>query len=949
MHAYNSSSGHKTALTAGHYYSLDLVTWHASPIAPYTTTVHHTGGSSVTYNSLERPKLLFDRTGEPTHLVNGARLPLTPDWTQTIIQPLRLKTDDSVASSERSFLWNVGGEIKRTKAFGDMLKVLPKIHVGKVQLLTTYFGSYPCIGCGSSDEPLFCNGGLPQLANLTEHAHSIKADLDERIPENYTGYLVQDYENWAPDRYEEVYLNASIVLARQRDPSLQAGPALVAAARAQFHNASLHFLTFTLETVRKLRPNASGYGYYGLPTNEYWPGYPDTNQSKANDAMLPVWKASSAMYVSLYLPYKSGKDESLARNQQYIDGVLSEATRVANLVDPPLPIVPYVWYRYHDGEPSGLQLLTKDDTHLEFVRPFSRFPRVGPIIIWGQEDTPACTNQTIAWFLKNSDVFGAQTTQLQSTQLPRSLSTRKGFCSAAESHSLAARRDGGHHPSFPSDGSVPLPVWTGCGLYVSLKMDDDDIYSGRQCLVATAWDMSCSGVWGGGSPRFNHSCRNFSNIVPAVVLKDSYFGDNASVLAPKVIGGDTSRPYGCGKSWIWGTRAQPEGHRVIRLYGLDEHGATHGTKDLLGWNVTNKSYPPSQPCGWTDAFTSNDDGQLLKGPPGGPKHHVPWSGIWWDGTGMDGLQHQSEKFFAEYSRLGGELDEIVQDTELGAFNTWTMDGSLASTPAGRACGIARWTAIQDDSRWPPILAELLRRGFEIDDRSKPHYLAECVHKHNNENIWNALMVERAVAYWDRAVYAPARRHFPSLRGSDFQCKSDTFLELSCRFAVSLTVKTCVSDYKWASGYCIPDGYEGNSCASTGSTGAVGGGDSHGFSSMSLYLVFAPNIPATLQKRFNVSDYAFSAFNTIRLNTIQVRGMVFGGLATQPPTPVKPWIGWQNFGEHGYPFPDSDCTSVVLSFLCVHRCSLANAENITCRLSGVADSPGHLWCPRMELL
>ena len=197
---------------------------------------------------------------------------------------------------------------------------------------------------------------------------------------------------------------------------------------------------------------------------------------------------------------------------------------------------------------------------------------------------------------------------------------------------------------------------------------------------------------------------------------------------------------------------------------------------------------------------------------------------------------------------------------------WTIDGSLADTPAGRACGLARWTAIQRDGRWPPVLQELLKRGFAIDDLSAPHYLADSVHKHNNGDIWNALMIERAAAYWDRAIYAPARRHFPLLKGSDFNY------------------------YKWSGRFCIPDGYEGNYCDSNGSTGAVGGGDRLGFSSMPLYLIFAPNIPGTLQQRFNVSGYAFSAFNTIRLNTIQVRGMVFGGLATQPPTRVKPWIG-----------------------------------------------------------
>ena len=576
-----------------------------------------------------------------------------------------------------------------------MLKQLPQIHVGKVQLLTEYFGQYPCIGCGSSTQPLFCNGGIPQLANLAEHARSIKADLDARVPENYSGYLVQDYEEWAPQRYETVYLNASIVLARQRDPSLR-GLALVAAAREQFQNASLRFLTYTLETVRRLRPNASGYGYYGLPENDYWPGYPDANLSKANDAMLPVWKASSAIYVSLYLPYKSGTDVSLARNQQYIDGVLTEASRVAELVQPPLPVVPYAWYRYHEGEPSGLQLLTKEDTNLEFVRPFARFPRVGPAIIWGEEDTPACVNETVGWFLNNSAVFGAQTTEAQ--RGPSRQSTRDGVCPVAESRGLSAPRGGGLHPSFPADGSVPLPAWAGCGLYLKA---DDNTCSSRRRLVATAWDATCAGVWGGGSKQFNHSCVNFSNIVPAVVIEDKSFGDNATELAPKVIGGDASRPYASGQSWIWGTHTQPVGHRVIRLYGVDERGATHGTKDLLGWNASNNSYPPSQPCGWTDAFApSDDDARLLKGPPGGPKHHVPWSGIWWEGAGMDDLKRQSDLFFAEFKRLGGELDEIVQDVRVISclLDACTrLSASANETHTSRLDGA--WCVQLVDDRW----------------------------------------------------------------------------------------------------------------------------------------------------------------------------------------------------------------------------------------------------------
>ena len=52
------------------------------------------------------------------------------------------------------------------------------------------------------------------------------------------------------------------------------------------------------------------------------------------------------------------------------------------------------------------------------------------------------------------------------------------------------------------------------------------------------------------------------------------------------------------------------------------------------------------------------------------------------------MGEQSKKFFDAYAAAGGELDEIVLDTELGwlGFDTWEIAGALSSwTACMRAC------------------------------------------------------------------------------------------------------------------------------------------------------------------------------------------------------------------------------------------------------------------------
>jgi hypothetical protein len=89
----------------------------------------------------------------------------------------------------------------------------------------------------------------------------------------------------------------------------------------------------------------------------------------------------------------------------------------------------------------------------------------------------------------------------------------------------------------------------------------------------------------------------------------------------------------------------------------------------------------------------------------------------------------------------------MEDTELGEsiasriiapnFDAWYCgkDGMFKhGIPCGKAklptvspqCARARWRAIQDDPRWPPVLEQLQTRGFKIQNITDSDYLAQAM-------------------------------------------------------------------------------------------------------------------------------------------------------------------------------------------------------------------------------
>lgn len=165
------------------------------------------------------------------------------------------------AAAGTNLFWNVGSQppvdVSRTSMHPSNDTVL----------FTTYFGAYPLIrqrpgagegGDARAGDMQWCNGGIPQLANLTRHEELIAKDVEARVPDpDYDGLIVVDYESWRAvwNFTSSVYQNASVALVNAQMPGIPPADA-EAEAVLQFNAAAMGFLEHTLRYGASLRPKA---------------------------------------------------------------------------------------------------------------------------------------------------------------------------------------------------------------------------------------------------------------------------------------------------------------------------------------------------------------------------------------------------------------------------------------------------------------------------------------------------------------------------------------------------------------------------------------------------------------------------------------------------------------------------------------------------------------------
>ena len=73
-----NATGEPSGVVSVHGFSRDGIKWGWSDNQPYTAIVHFEDGSTTHHATVERPKLVLDHTGTPTHLINAATSSLWP-------------------------------------------------------------------------------------------------------------------------------------------------------------------------------------------------------------------------------------------------------------------------------------------------------------------------------------------------------------------------------------------------------------------------------------------------------------------------------------------------------------------------------------------------------------------------------------------------------------------------------------------------------------------------------------------------------------------------------------------------------------------------------------------------------------------------------------------------------------------------------------------------------
>ena len=157
------------------------------------------------------------------------------------------------------------------------------------------------------------------------------------------------------------------------------------------------------------------------------------------------------------------------------------------------------------------------------------------------------------------------------------------------------------------------------------------------------------------------------------------------------------------------------------------------------------------------------------------KNGTHFSGLWWE-NGVADLAADNAGFLQAYKAAGGkDIDAIVLDPEL-SMSEWAAGMLCAATDP---CCIAKLDAIQADTRFPPLLAELQALGFTVD-KSKPHWLhsalvpwTQCgidgkapdpcpTGYTDNVAIYNGWSYGRSSAQYDAAVLVPAQKVYPTI-------------------------------------------------------------------------------------------------------------------------------------------------------------------------------------------
>ncbi|CAL9704768.1 unnamed protein product [Knipowitschia caucasica] len=209
------------------------------------------------------------------------------------------------------------------------------------QNLTIFYkerlGLYPYYKQGGNS----INGGLPQLANITQHYGKMPEGVQKYIREpDAKGLAVIDWEEWRPLwirnwDIKDIYRNKSKEEVAKSNPTW--GTEQVAkVAHQEFEQAARKFMHETLKYAKNLRPNQL-WGFYLFPDcynhnyqnglDNYTGRCPDREMSR-NDQLNWLWMESTALFPSIYM---GPVLRSTKHGRLFVRNRVKEAIRVASV------------------------------------------------------------------------------------------------------------------------------------------------------------------------------------------------------------------------------------------------------------------------------------------------------------------------------------------------------------------------------------------------------------------------------------------------------------------------------------------------------------------------------------------------------------------------------------------------------------------------------------------
>ncbi|XP_073708099.1 hyaluronidase-2-like [Garra rufa] len=239
------------------------------------------------------------------------------------------------------------------------------------------------------EDGMAVNGGLPQIASLTQHLEKIPEGIEKYIPNpTMQGLAVIDWEEWRPIWIrnwdtKDIYKSHSRLLVGQKNPgwtSIQ----ISKVAQQEFEMSSRIFMLETLRLAKSLRPNQL-WGFYLFPDcynhdyrnslENYTGRCPDAEVAR-NDQLKWLWNESTALFPSIYM---SSKLRSTSSGRQFVRNRVKEGMRLASVGEGMArPVFVYSRPTYA----KELELLTE----MDLVSTIGESVALGAagIVLWGE-------------------------------------------------------------------------------------------------------------------------------------------------------------------------------------------------------------------------------------------------------------------------------------------------------------------------------------------------------------------------------------------------------------------------------------------------------------------------------------------------------------------------------------------------------------------------------------